>query len=276
MTDRTIRELLNDGERHLKTSSDTPALDSQLLLGHVTGQPRTWLYTHDDERLDADAISRYTALLEDRRDGKPVAQVLGRQGFWQRDFRVTKDTLVPRPETELIVDTLLSRFDEAPRQVLDLGTGTGAIAISLAAERSHWQVTATDISAEALAVARDNAGNLTNLRFRQANWFEGDQACYDIIVSNPPYIPENDAHLEQLRFEPQLALVSGADGLDALREIIRAAPRHLHPNGSLMLEHGYDQQPAVMQLLDDAGFCDTEALTDLEGTPRAVLAKGPG
>ena len=243
MTTPTIRDLLNQGSVQLKNISDTPALDSQLLLTEVTGQSRAWLYAHDEQSVSSDLQDQYCTMLQQRSEGKPVAQLLGRQGFWQRDFKITSDTLVPRPETELIVETVLARFDHQAKRVIDLGTGSGAIAVSLAAARPAWEVTATDISEAALSIARENATGVPNVRFQLSDWLTDIDATFDLIISNPPYLATDDEHLAALRHEPARALISGSDGLEAIREIIREAPACLNQGGWIMLEHGYTQQP---------------------------------
>lgn len=202
-----------------------------------------------------------------------MAHLLGTRDFWNKCFKITADTLIPRPETELLVETLLDRFDQSPLCLADMGTGSGVIAISIAEERPGWNVTATDISAAALAVARENGASCSNLNFRQGDWCEALTGSYDIIVSNPPYIRANDPHLADLNFEPSLALVAGEDGMAAYDQLIPQAFERLRPGGTILLEHGYDQQTAVTVRLAESGFKDIETLRDLIGHPRATLAK---
>lgn len=269
----SIGELIDICSGTLAGVSDSPRLDCQLLLGHVLGKGRDWLFAHSDEPLDCRAKHRFTELIQRRQNGEPVAYLIGKKGFWNREFELSPSTLIPRPETELLVELTLARFDEQPRQVLDLGTGTGALAVTLAAERPAWQLLAVDIDKEAVEVAQRNAADLANINIIEGNWFNGITQVFDLIVSNPPYIAEGDPHLDALAFEPAQALASGADGLDAIREIISHASDHLAEGGHLLLEHGYDQQATIVQILDDAGFTGIETFEDLCGQPRAVLAK---
>ena len=246
-------------------------LDAHLLLGHVLGRSRTWLLAHDTDLLDAEAQARYLALLARRAEGEPAAYLLGDKEFFGLNLRVTPDTLIPRPDTETLVHWALAHLPiDQPRRVLDLGTGSGAIALALAHERPLADVTAVDASAGALQVALDNAASLgLRLRGLLGSWFApvaGER--FDLIVSNPPYIAEGDAHLPALAHEPRSALVSGADGLDDLRRIVAAAPAHLVPGGWLLLEHGWDQAGAVRDLLADAGFRQLQSRRDLAGIER--------
>lgn len=259
-----------------------PGSEARLLLSHVLLQPPVWLLTHDDAILDAAALSAFDTLVMRRAAGEPVAYLLGHREFFGRDFVTRPGVLIPRPETELLVDLALKklgtprglpagRVGDTPR-VLDLGTGTGCLAITLALECPLAQVTALDVSSEALAIAAENARRLTaSVRFLRSDWYAAVQGeVFDIIVSNPPYIAVADAHLTQgdLRFEPPAALASGADGLDAIRHIITTAPAYLSAHGELWLEHGYDQAEAVRELLIAAGFVAIEQHRDLAGIVR--------
>ena len=251
-------------------------VDAQALLAHVLGCARTWLVAHNDDplpRLQADA---FFALAKRRRAGEPVAYLTGTREFWGLSLRVTPDVLIPRPETETLVELVLEWLprDGAPR-VLDLGTGSGAIALAIAAERPHARVIATDASAAALAVARDNAARLAlaNVEFGHADWYDGvPGGPFDLIVSNPPYVAAGDPHLSvgDLRYEPAGALASGVDGLAALRTIIGGAPMRLAAGGALAVEHGYNQSPAVQDLLREAGFSRITVRRDLAGIPRVA------
>ncbi len=251
-----------------------PANEARLLLGHVLDRPAVWLLTHDDEVLDEDAVLRFAALVARRKGGEPVAYLLGYREFYGRVFAVSPAVLIPRPETELLVDLALAQEVGAggTAKLLDLGTGSGCIAITLALEIPSAQVCAVDVSAAALDVARGNAERLgARLRLVQSDWFEGlNGEEFDLIVGNPPYVAERDPHLaaEDLRFEPGRALASGADGLDAIRRIIAAAPRHLRPGGRLWLEHGYDHAHAVRELLAAAGLGDIQQHRDVAGIVR--------
>ncbi|HSM11554.1 MAG TPA: peptide chain release factor N(5)-glutamine methyltransferase [Lysobacter sp.] len=243
--------------------------DAELLLAHALGRPRSWLYAHGEDELEPAAAARYAALLARRVAGEPVAYLTGSRGFWSLELQVSPATLIPRPETELLVELALARLAvERPLRIADLGTGSGAIALALAHERRHAQVLATDASFDALAIAQANAAalGLVNVEFRHGSWWRplpGER--FDLIASNPPYIAEDDAHLVQgdLRHEPRMALASGRDGLDAIRAIASGAPGHLLAGGWLLLEHGWEQGAAVRALLRDAGLVDVDTARDL-------------
>ena len=255
------------------------AVDAELLLAHVLGKSRGWLFAHGDDVLDAEAESRFAALLERRLAGEPVAYLTGRRGFWRFDLRVTPDTLIPRPETELLVELALARLPaDQPLRVADLGTGSGAIALAIASERPRARVVATDASPAALAVAEANARELelANIEFRRGEWCEPlDGERFDLIASNPPYVTDDDPHLDALRFEPRSALAAGADGLDDIRRIVAESRQHLGPRGWLLLEHGHDQGQAVRALLQHAGFVAVETAIDLEQRDRVTLGRRP-
>ena len=248
-----------------------PANEARLLLLHVAAVTAAELAAHPERELAAGRLPEYMALLSRRLAGEPIAYLLGRREFYGRDFSVSPAVLIPRPETELLVE--LGRAilaDRRPARVLDLGTGSGCLAITLALE-SGAEVIAADISAAALAVARGNAERLgAQVDFRLSDWFTAIDGDFDLIVANPPYIAEGDSHLTQgdLRFEPPAALASGSDGLAALRVIIAGARRFLRPEGRLLMEHGYDQGEAVAVLLAAAGFSDIEQHRDLAGIVR--------
>lgn len=260
-----------------------PGFEARLLLGHALQQPPVWLLTHDDGVLDEAALRVFNDLIARRHAGEPVAYLLGRREFFGRDFVTAPGVLIPRSETELLVDIALKKLGvgdaaaetetarNAP-QILDLGTGTGCIAITLALECPSAQVTALDASPDALAIAAENARRLNaSVHFLRSDWYAAVQGeIFDVIISNPPYIAVADAHLTQgdLRFEPSAALASGADGLDAIRHIIATAPAYLSAHGQLWLEHGYDQADAVRELLMAAGFVAIEQHRDLAGIVR--------
>lgn len=251
--------------------------DAELLLAHVLDKPRSWLFAHGDDILSPHAAERFDALIARCAAGEPVAYLVGRRGFWKFDLAVDAATLIPRPETELLVELALARLaSDASLHIADLGTGSGAIALALAHERPHAQVIATDASGDALMVARANAQalGLANIEFRHGDWFvplAGER--FDLVASNPPYIADDDPHLQDLRFEPGSALASGADGLDAIRVIARDAPVHLVPGGWLLLEHGWEQGAAVRALLASAGFMQVSTERDLEGRDRVTLGR---
>ena len=249
-------------------------VDARLLLQHVLGMSHAALIAHDERVLSADERRRFLALATRRAAGEPVAYLLGWREFYGRRFTVGPAVLVPRPETELLVDQALQRLaPDARIELLDLGTGSGNIALTLALERPQCVVTAIDASASALAIARGNARALgaANVEFLQGDWY-GPLAgrSFDLIVSNPPYVADTDPHLERgdLRFEPAAALRAGPDGLAAIRQIVAQAPKHLRPNGWLLFEHGYNQPGACRRLLAEAGFIDVATASDLAELPR--------
>lgn len=266
-------------ETLLRQAAAIDRVDAEWLLAHSLQTPRSWLFAHSGDAVPAEAAVRFAALLARRQAGEPVAYLTGSQGFWTLDLAVSPATLVPRPETELLVERALARIPvNSASHVADLGTGSGAIALAIAKERPHTAVIATDASAAALEVARGNAARngITNVEFREGDWLAplaGE--TFDLIASNPPYIAEGDPHLDQgdLRFEPPTALSSGEDGLDAIRSIVRDAPARLAPGGWLLLEHGWDQGALVRALLEAAGFIDVETARDLEGRDRISLGR---
>lgn len=252
-------------------------VDSQWLLAHVLGRNSAWLRAWSDHELTEQQWQAYQQLIERRVAGEPVAYLTGQQGFWSFDLKVTTDTLVPRPDTELLVELALQLTDDEQISVLDLGTGTGAIALALASERPNWTVTATDIYPATLEVARQNSATLNlPIRLLESAWFEQLQGeSFHLIVSNPPYIEEQDEHMLGIgvRFEPVRALASGRDGLDDIRQIIAQAPKHLLDDGWLLLEHGYNQGEAVRQLLLERGFDQVRTEQDLGDNDRVTLGQ---
>jgi len=251
-------------------------VDAEALLLHLLARPRSWLIAHADEVPGLDVQAAYAALVERRAQGEPVAYLTGQRGFWSLDLEVTPDTLIPRPETELLVELALQRLpSHRACAVADLGTGSGAIALAVAHERPRVQVIATDASDAALAVARRNAQRLgiSNIALMQGDWLKplaGQR--FALIVSNPPYIEADDPHLGQgdLRFEPAAALASGADGLNAIRRIVGDARGCLEPGGWLLLEHGWKQGAAVRGLLQTAGYSEVFTAKDLEQRDRVT------
>jgi release factor glutamine methyltransferase len=271
----------------LLRASALPALEARILLGHVLGWRRTELITRADDPLDPAKVSAYRALEARRVAGEPVAQLIGSREFFGLDFEVTPDVLIPRPETELLVETALAALEGRSRpRVLDLGTGTGAIAVAIASSRPDAQVWAVDRSADALAVAARNAARLLDakrpggpLQFARSDWYAAlDPAMiFDVIVSNPPYIASGDPHLSQgdLRFEPRGALTDEADGLSAIRAIVAGAPARLAPDAVLWMEHGYDQAEAVRAILVAQGFTDVRSDRDLANIERISGGRFP-
>lgn len=259
-----------------------PEFEAQLLLSHLFNKERSWLFAWSDKELSEDEINRYQALIDRRARGEPIAHITGQKEFWSLPIKVSSATLIPRPETELLVELTLAITAGGQRQILDLGTGTGAIALALASERPGWQITATDRSEQALAIARSNRDRLGlgNIRFQTSHWFNelADHQGFDVILSNPPYIPENDAHLSEgdLPFEPQDALVSGGDGLNDCREIIRKSVQFLKAGGLLLLEHGFDQAHAIQGLFQQAGFSGIQTHQDLAHLDRVTHGRLPG
>ncbi|PPE65609.1 peptide chain release factor N(5)-glutamine methyltransferase [Caldimonas caldifontis] len=259
-------------------------LDAQLLLAEVLGlgerEARAWLRAHDTDRIDEPQRQRYHALLQRRRAGEPVAYLLGRKEFHGLMLQVGPEVLVPRPDTEVLVEWAVEALEgrTAPR-VLDLGTGSGAIALALARARPDAQVSAVDLSTQALEVAMSNATRLgLGLRGLQGSWWQAlpeGEAPFDLVVSNPPYIAEGDPHLAALVHEPALALSSGPDGLDAIRTIVAGAARYLHAGAWLLLEHGHDQADAVQALLTQAGFGAVASRHDLAGHRRCTGGQRP-
>ena len=249
-------------------------IDAQLLLLHTVGRAgsdRAWLLAHDTDALTPEQHAQFLALCQRRAAGEPVAYLTGRKEFYGLPLQVDARVLDPRDDTETLVDWALALLPaDAPRRVLDLGTGSGAIALALQSQRTDAQVLAVDASTDALAVAQANAERLgLPVQFQPANWLAGVEGPFDAIVSNPPYIPSADPHLAALTHEPLQALVSGAEGLEDIRTIVAQAPTHLRPGGWLLLEHGYDQAEAVQELLATHGFAQVQSRKDLAGIERA-------
>jgi release factor glutamine methyltransferase len=258
-------------------------IDAQVLLAHVLGVGRAWLAAHATDPLAPRDVEAFFTLAKRRRDGEPVAYLTGTREFFGLPLSVDRSVLIPRPETETLVDCALRALPaDRPLRVLDLGTGSGAIALAIAHERPNAQVLGVDASASALAVAMRNAGRvkLANVRWLQSDWYDGlenDAPPFDLIASNPPYVADGDPHLAEgdVRFEPVAALRAGHDGLDALRIVIAGAPSRLVPGGTLVVEHGFDQADAVGALMRDAGFSDPRTFRDLAGIPRVCVAIEP-
>ncbi|WP_017349035.1 peptide chain release factor N(5)-glutamine methyltransferase [Pantoea sp. A4] len=259
---------------------ESPKRDAEILLGFVTGKSRSWLVAFDDHQLDATQQAQLAELLARRAQGEPVAHLVGQREFWSLPLRVNNSTLIPRPDTEVLVEQALLRLPSTPVKVLDLGTGTGAIALALASERPDCQITGLDRIPAAVALAQENAAQLglTNAEFCLSHWFDALPATrFSVIVSNPPYIDSLDEHLSQgdVRFEPLSALVAEEDGLADLRLLIVQAVNWLEPDGWLLLEHGWQQAEAVQQLMHQQGYRAIETVADYGGNPRVTLAQSP-
>ena len=250
--------------------------DAELLLLHCLGRDeRSWLIAHDHDELQADVIEVFSSMSAERLKGVPLAYLLGHREFWSLKLKVTRDVLIPRPETELLVEwalELASRYDL--ESMLDLGTGSGAIALAVQHDAPHLSVTASDVSESALRVARENAEDLgLPVEFVESSWFDAlEQRRWALIASNPPYVAADDAHLQKgdLRFEPSTALTDGGDGLSSIQEIVSKAPNHLEAGGWLLIEHGYDQAADVRSILELNGFSKVSLRNDLAGRPRVT------
>ncbi len=274
----SVRDLLARGARQLR--GPDARLETERLLGHVLGMSRAWLVAHSDDAIDNAQAAEFDSLLARRVRGEPIAYLTGGRGFHGIELQVTPDVLIPRAETELLVELALQRLSPGVRyDIADLGTGSGAIALAIAKERPNARLLATDASEAALVIARRNAARLElrNIEFAQGDWCSAlnDADTFEVIVSNPPYIADGDPHLSHgdLRFEPHAALVSGADGFDAIRAITRDAHAHLRDGGWLLFEHGYDQGEAARALLAEHGYGGIFTERDLEDRERVSGAR---
>ena len=280
----TIQSILKSASKQLAlhlADPESAAFEAQLLLTHLIKQNRAWVIAHGDDALEPSIHEAFEALLHRRLQGEPIAYILGSREFYGLKLLVTPDTLIPRPDTETLVEAALDKIAQNQQlRVCDLGTGTGAIALALAKNRPQAALVAVDASQPALAVAEQNGKNLNiqNVEFILSNWFENlANQRFDVIVSNPPYIEENDDHLTQgdLRFEPLSALASGADGLNDIRQIIYDCLVFLKPQAWLMLEHGYNQAEQIANLMADAGLTNIETIKDLGNNDRVTIGKNP-
>jgi release factor glutamine methyltransferase len=275
----TIDQIIRQATQQLAASSPSPRLDAEVLLMHITGLARTALITRAQELLLPEHEARLHALLTRRAQGEPIAYLTGRREFWSLELNVTPDVLIPRPDTELLVEQALARIPEDVEwTIADLGTGSGAIALAIATERPRCRLIATDSSPAALVVARGNAARpgITNVQFRQGEWLKPLAGTrLDVIVTNPPYVRADDPHLTQgdVRFEPRSALVAGTDGLDAIRSIAADAVSCLRPGGWLVFEHGYDQAQAVRALLEAHGYTMVVSCRDTAGHERITAGR---
>ncbi|TBW49990.1 peptide chain release factor N(5)-glutamine methyltransferase [Marinobacter halodurans] len=271
----TVAALLADAAARI--GGDSPRLDAELLLEAVLDRNPTWFRTWPEHEVAPADAARFRTLVERRVAGHPVAHLLGHRGFWTLTLEVSDRTLIPRPDTECLVEATLALPLPEQARVLDLGTGTGAIALALASEKPDWSVSATDAVEDAVALARRNAERLgLSVQVHRSHWFRNLTAAgFDLIISNPPYIAESDHHLDEgdVRFEPASALVAGADGLDDIREIAATAPDWLQPGGWLLVEHGYDQGAAVRDLFLAAGFSEVETGRDYGDNDRYTLGR---
>jgi len=273
----TIKSALAEATRTLSEHSGSPMLDAEVLLCRVLEKPRSYLRAWCDKALEPGQLSRFHALIQQRQQGIPVAYLTGEREFWSRNFTVTPDVLIPRPDTERLIELSLELIPaNKPCTIIDLGTGSGIIAITLAAQCPSAHVFATDFSSTALAVAKLNADkhHINNISFCQSDWFANvpPEAQFDLIISNPPYIAENDAHLQQgdVRFEPKSALIATDQGLGDIKTIAGTARRHLKPGGHLLIEHGYNQQHAVQGIFKNFGYEEIRTYADLSGQPRVT------
>ena len=270
----SIAQVIKEASQILAENSDSARLDAEVLLCHVLNCAATHLLAWPEKNLDNNQIQSFNQLIEQRQLGKPIAYLTGNKEFWSINFKVTEDTLIPRPDTETLVEFVLDKFpSETKLKMLDLGTGSGAIAIAIASERPNWEITATDISDSALDIAKENADDnkITNIKFIQSNWFEQIASRdFGLIISNPPYIAEHDEHLSlgDVRFEPLDALVSGEAGMDDIEKITSQSKKHLKTNGWLIFEHGYDQKQAVYNCFQNYHFNKVIQLDDLSGQAR--------
>lgn len=275
----SIQQALSQAKTLLAASVEQPDLEAEILLGAVLEKPRSYLHAWSESSLSASQQSIFTTFIQRRLNKEPIAYITGSREFWSLPLLVTSDTLIPRPETELLVETALSLCQAKTDNVsvADLGTGSGAIALALANEKPAWEVVATDASEAALKIAKNNAQRLgiTNINFLQGNWCAALSSLFDLIVSNPPYIAECEweAYETGLAYEPRAALVSGIDGLDAIRQISRSAKQYLKPGGYVLVEHGFLQGGAVRGIFEEDGYNEVRTLLDLSGHERITLGR---
>lgn len=271
--------MLEEAASTLASCSDSALLDAELLLCLILDKQRSYLRAWPDKQLQTEQINRFLTLIKERQKGVPIAYITGNREFWSRDFHVTPDVLIPRPETELLIELSLRLIPEhKPFRIIDLGTGSGIIAITLAAERPRLNASATDFSLAALRIARINAKrhHVNNIQFHQSDWLDNiPDTKFNLIISNPPYIPEDDSHLQQgdIRFEPQTALCAAEQGLRDIKIITGTARKHLEPGGHLLIEHGYNQQERVQTIFKEFHYVNVQTYADLSGQPRVTYGQ---
>lgn len=272
----SIQTLLDDATKLLVKISDSPRLDAEVLLAFVLEKNRSYLRAWNDKTLDSQTISKFETLISERENGVPIAYLTGIREFWSRDFCVSADVLIPRPDTEILIEQCLMQIPQDSNfTILDLGTGSGAIAITLAAERLNANVFAVDASSAALKIAKKNGQkhNCQNVEFILSDWFSNvPKIEFDLIVSNPPYIPFDDEHLTQgdVRFEPKSALIAAENGLSDIKKIATEAKNYLKLGGQLWFEHGYNQAESVQKILNNLAYSDIHTFTDLAGQDRVT------
>jgi len=280
----SYRELVTQASELLYETSDTPRIDAEVLMQHCVGKNMAWLIAYGDSSADAGHIKDFFSLVEQRQKGQPIAYLLGYKEFWSMKLEVNEHVLIPRADSETLVECALAHLQDqasltqASHKILDLGTGSGAIALAIAKEKPQASVFAVDSQENALAVAKKNAANLElkNVQFLQSDWFSAiNEHGFDIILSNPPYVESGDPHLQQgdLRFEPDAALIGAGDGLEDIRQIVATAPDYLKADGKLLIEHGFDQALAVKEIMSRCGFIDIENHQDLNYLPRCTFGK---
>ena len=276
----TVTKLLQKAEQSINCS-ESARLDAEILFCDVMQFDRSRIYSHPEQIVPDDKLVLFQSLIEQRQQGRPIAHLTGKKEFWSLEFAINEDTLIPRPETELLVETALQMIpDDATFNILDLGTGSGAIAIAIASERPSCKILATDINTNTLAMAKKNAEThqLGNIQFYLSNWYQNIPSQeFDLIVSNPPYIRQDDEHLSQgdVRFEPELALVAGADGMQAINMILEDASQYLASDAYLLIEHGYDQKQLVQEAFLKHDFKQLKTFHDLSGQDRMTYGQPP-